>query len=324
MTRPSASLFARIVHELTTLSRDSVKVYLTLMRVMIPAIIAVKLLDMAGATQWLAWLLSPAMHLVGLPESMGIVWATTLVTNIYTAMAIFFTVSATESLTVAQVTVLSTMMLIAHALPVEGAIAKAAGMSWRMTIALRVGGAMVLGGLLNLAYRATGSLQQTNVLQWQPDAPDPGLLSWALGQLQVIAMILPIIAVLMLLLRVLRLIGVERLLHVLLSPLLKAIGIGRQAANTTIIGLMLGISYGGGLLIREAKSGAIAKRDILLTLAFLNLCHSLIEDTLVMMLLGADLSGILWARLAFSLLVIGVIARLMPQESAAPKRALSS
>lgn len=324
MTRPSASLFARIVHELTTLSRDSVKVYLTLMRVMIPAIIAVKLLDMAGATQWLAWLLSPAMHLVGLPESMGIVWATTLVTNIYTAMAIFFTVSATESLTVAQVTVLSTMMLIAHALPVEGAIAKAAGMSWRMTIALRVGGAMVLGGLLNLAYRATGSLQQTNVLQWQPDAPDPGLLSWALGQLQVIAMILPIIAVLMLLLRVLRLIGVERLLHVLLSPLLKAIGIGRQAANTTIIGIMLGISYGGGLLIREAKSGTIAKRDILLTLAFLNLCHSLIEDTLVMMLLGADLSGILWARLAFSLLVIGVIARLMPQESAAPKRALSS
>lgn len=324
MTRPSAPLFARIVHELTTLSRDSVKVYLTLMRVMIPAIIAVKLLDMAGATQWLAWLLSPAMHLVGLPESMGIVWATTLVTNIYTAMAIFFTVSATESLTVAQVTVLSTMMLIAHALPVEGAIAKAAGMSWRMTIALRVGGAMVLGGLLNLLYRATGSLQQTNVLQWQPDAPDPGLLSWALGQLQVIAMILPIIAVLMLLLRVLRLIGVERLLHVLLSPLLKAIGIGRQAANTTIIGIMLGISYGGGLLIREAKSGAVGKRDILLTLAFLNLCHSLIEDTLVMMLLGADLSGILWARLAFSLLVIGVIARLMPQESAAPKRALSS
>src|SRR5690606_4884121 len=144
------------------------------------------------------------------------------------------------------------------------------------------------------------------------------------GQLQVIAMILPIIAVLMLLLRVLRLIGVERLLHVLLSPLLKAIGIGRQAANTTIIGIMLGISYGGGLLIREAKSGTIAKRDVVLTLALLPLCRRLVEDIFVLMLLCADLSGILWVWLVFSLLVIGVIARLMRQESAALMCALSS
>lgn len=324
MTSPSQPLFSRIAQELTTLSRDALKVYWVLIRVMVPALIVVKALDMLGATQWLAWLLSPAMHLVGLPDSMGIVWATTLVTNIYTGMAVFFTLSATESLSVAQVTVLSTMMLLAHALPVEGAIAKAAGMTWRATMALRLGGALLLGALLNLVYSATDSLQQVNVLHWQPAASEATLLGWAQDQLMVVVMILPIIASLMLMLRLLHLLGIERLIHTLLSPILKAIGIGKQATNTTIIGITLGLSYGGGLLIREARSGAIAKRDILLTLAFLNLCHSLIEDTLLLLLLGADMSGVLWARLAFALVVVGVIARLMPHETPQPNSVLSS
>ena len=48
-----------------------------------------------------------------------------------------------------------------------------------------------------------------------------------------------------------------------------------------------------------------------MSMAFLGLCHSLIEDTLLILLLGADLSAILWARLGFSLLVIAVLSRIL-------------
>ena len=319
MPAPFVLFFLRIAHELLSLARNALKVYWVLMRVMIPALIIVKALDALGATKWLAWLLSPVMSLLGLPESMGLVWATTLVTNIYTGMVVFF--STASNLTVAQVTVLGVIMLVAHALPVEGAIAKTAGMSWRMVFGLRLGGAVVLGGLLNLTYHVTGTLQYANVIEWQPAIPEPGLLNWAISQLQVIIMIFPVIFGLMLLLRILHIIGAERVLHILLSPVLKALGIGIQAANTTIIGIMLGLSYGGGLLIQEARSGTVAKRDILLTLAFLNLCHSLIEDTLLLVVLGSDLSGILWARLLFAMLVVGIIARLMPQKPVVSRQA---
>lgn len=285
-------------------------VYFTLLKVMVPALIVVKLLDLVGATAVLAQGIGPLMQLVGLPESMGIVWAAAMLTNIYTGMIVFVEYAAHEPLTVAQVTVLGSMILVAHSLPVEGAVARAVGVSWRATIALRVGGALALGMLLNLAYGLSGTLQAESRLLWQPLPVDDSLAIWALDQLRLLLFVLVAIATLMAMLRLLRALGVERLMHWLLSPVLRLIGIRREAANITIIGTTLGLSYGAGLLIREARQGALSRRDVFLTMGFLGLCHSVIEDTLLILLLGADLSGILWARLAFALLVIGVLARL--------------
>lgn len=299
-----------VIARVKQLSGEIVSVYLTLLKVMVPALIAVKILDMLGGTAWLAWLLSPLMHLVGLPETMGIVWATAMLTNIYTAMIVFFDFSGQQTLTVAQVTVLGTMILVAHSLPIEGAVAKAVGVSWRATLAIRVGGALVLGALLNLIYTATDTLQAESRLLWQPDAVDPGVAAWALDQLRLLGMVFVIIAALMILLRVLRALGIERLMHALLAPVLKVIGIRREAGNITIIGTTLGLSFGAGLLIREVRSGTLTRRDVFLTMGFLGLCHSVIEDTLLIVLLGADLSGILWARLLFALVVIGILARI--------------
>lgn len=289
---------------------DVASVYVTLLKVMVPALIAVKGLDLLGATAWLAWMLSPVMNLVGLPETMGIVWAAAMLTNIYTAMIVFVEYGAHQALTVAQVTVLGTMILVAHSLPIEGAVAKAAGVSWRATLALRLGGALLLGAVLNLAYSFSATLQAESQLRWQPGPMDASLSGWVLDQLRLLALVFLMIASLMALLRLLRVLGIERLMHWLLAPVLKLIGIRKEAGNITIIGVTLGLSFGAGLLIREARVGHLTRRDVFLTMGFLGLCHSIIEDTLLIMLLGADLSGILWARLAFALIVIAALARL--------------
>jgi hypothetical protein len=290
---------------------DLFSVYFTLLKVMVPALIVVKALDLLGGTAWLAFALSPVMALVGLPDEVAIVWAAALLVNIYTGMVVFFDVAPQLGLSVAEVTVLGTMILVAHSLPVEGAVAKAAGVSWRATLALRLGGALALGALLNLAYSGSATLQQTARLLWQPAGPaDDSLLAWGLAQLQMLALIFVVIAGLMLSLKLLRALRVERFIHALLAPMLRFIGIGREAGHITVIGFTLGISFGAGLLIREARSGVLNRRDMFLTMGFLGLCHSVIEDTLLIMLLGADLSGILWARVVFALLVIAVLARL--------------
>ena len=101
-----------------------------------------------------------------------------------------------------------------------------------------------------------------------------------------------------------------RLIHFLLAPVLRLLGIATAASNIIIVGLTLGLSFGGGLLINEARRGHIAGKDIFMSMAFLGLCHSLIEDTLLMLLLGADLSTIVFAGLAFSLLAILALSRL--------------
>jgi len=179
------------------------------------------------------------------------------------------------------------------------------------TLVLRIGGALLLGILLHHFYNQFSLLQQPVPLLWQPEVKASGWLPWLSAQGQTLAAALAIIASLTLLIRILRLLGVEKIIHWLLSPLLRAIGVGERAANIMVVGLTLGLSFGGGLLIREVHAGQLDGKTVFTVIAFLGLCHSLIEDTLLILLLGADLSAILWARLMFALLVTAALGRLL-------------
>ncbi|RAW06949.1 hypothetical protein DKQ62_11165 [Halomonas elongata] len=291
------------------LLRDALFVYVSLLKVMVPALLVVKGLEWLGAIDWLGEMLSPLMNWLGLPDAMGLVWAAALLTNIFTGLVVFFEVAGDMSLSVAQVTVLGVLMLVGHSLPVEGAVAKRAGVPWWVTVALRLGGALVLGGILHWVYSTGGLLQETAEIAWRPTAAPEGVLAWGVAQLQTLSLIYLIILGLMVLLAVLRHLGLERLIHLALTPLLRVLGIGRSAANTTVIGFTLGLSYGAGLLIRDVDAGVMSRRDSFLAICFLGLCHSVIEDTLLILLLGADLIGVLWARLLFACLVIAVLSR---------------
>ncbi|MCW8975715.1 MAG: hypothetical protein OQK42_07910, partial [Sedimenticola sp.] len=279
------------------LLKDIYQVVSTLFKIMIPALLLVKILEEIGGVEVIAWLLGPVMAWVGLPESMGLVWATTLLTNIYTGMIIFFNVAQTESLNVAQVTVIGTMMLIAHTLPIEARIAQKAGVRLGVTLLIRLSSALLLGFILHHLYAWGGWLQQPSQLLWSPGVVDSSITAWLLSQLKSLGMIVLIISALLTTLKLLRLLHIERLLHWLLQPVLRMLGIGPTATTITIVGFTLGLAFGGGLLIKEAQAGHVPYRDVFSAMTLLALCHSVIEDTLLILLLGADISGILWMRL---------------------------
>jgi len=299
------------------LSREVSQVYWTLLKIMVPTLIIVKLLQTLGAIKWLAMILSPVMQFVGLPDAMGLVWAAALLTNIYTGMAVYFELAQQNPLSIAQVSVLGLLLLLGHNLVIEGTIAKKSGVRWPVTLAIRVGGALVLSAILNLVYSTFDLYQAPAEMLWAPDRQDDSLLAWGIAQVELLLMILVVIATLMAFLRLLRFVGIEAIMHRLLDPLLRMMGIGKQAANTTVIGITLGLAFGGGLLIREAQSGQLSKKDILLSMCFLGLCHSLIEDTLLVMLLGAHWSAIFWGRLVFAVVVITLMARWLRKPSGA-------
>lgn len=294
----------------TLLLQDALRVYVTLLKILIPALLIVKGLELLGMIEWLGTVLAPLMSLLGLPLQMGAVWAASLCTNLYTAIAVFLQVVGDTPLSIEQVTVLGALMLVGHSIPVEGAVAKRAGVPWWATLVLRVGGALLLALLLHCFYSYFGLLQAPAALVWQPSlSTAPTLNGWAVAQLETLAFIFVIILALIVFLKLLKRLGLERWIHLALLPLLKLVGIGRSAANVTVIGFTLGLSYGAGLLIRDVQNGVLSKRDSLLALCFLGLCHSVIEDTLLILMLGADIAGILWARLLFAFVVTAMIAR---------------
>lgn len=290
---------------------DIYQVTSTLFKIMIPTLLVVKLLEEMGGVEIIAWVLGPVMAFVGLPESMGLVWATTLLTNIYTGMIIFFNVAQSESLTVAQVTVVGTMMLIAHTLPIEVRIAQKAGVRLGVTLLIRLSSALLLGFMLHHLYAWGGWLQQPNQLLWSPRLVDNSLQAWLLSQVQNLGMIVLVISLLITTLKTLRLLHIQRLLQ----PVLRLLGIGPAATTITIVGFTLGLAFGGGLLIKEAKAGHVPYRDVFSAMTLLALCHSIIEDTLLILLLGADISGILWMRLLFGFLLVALVSRLMSRSS---------
>jgi hypothetical protein len=218
----------------------------------------------------------------------------------------------------AQGTVLTTMMLVAHSLPVELRIAQRAGSRIGVMTGLRVGSALLLGWMLSKAYAATGALSRPYELFWEPPNEELPWSLWALEELQKLLIIFLVILLLVALMEILKGIGAIDWLTRLLEPLLRSIGIGREAAPLAIVGMVVGLTYGGGLIIEESKSGRIGDRDVFFSLALMGLSHGLIEDSLLVMALGGHPSGILWARLIYSLLVITLLVRalrLVPERS---------
>jgi len=170
----------------------------------------------------------------------------------------------------------------------------------------------VLAWLLNLSYQYGDLLNYPATVLWQPEVSgDSSYLGWAIEQLKSFAVIFIVISALLLLLKILQILGVEKLMAILLRPFLRLLGISKDATNLTIIGITLGLSFGGGLLINEAKKGHISARDVFTAIMLLNLLHSLIEDTLLIMLIGADFYTIFWGRLVFSVLVIALISNVI-------------
>ena len=110
--------------------------------------------------------------------------------------------------------------------------------------------------------------------------------------------------------RILKKLRIIDLLSHILHPVMKILGIGTKASIIAIIGLTMGIGYGGGFIIHEARSGTIGKQDVFFSLSLMGICHSLIEDTLLMFMIGGHYSGILIARLLFALFVVTILVRI--------------
>ncbi|WP_051694216.1 hypothetical protein [Desulfohalovibrio reitneri] len=281
---------------------------LSLFKVMVPVAAAVKLAQDLELISLLAAPLEPFMRLCGLPAELGLAWAAALLNSVYAGLAVLAELAPRLDMSAAQATILATMMLIAHGLPVEAAISRAAGVSAWFQCLLRFCAALLAGVVLHWTYGGLDALQgPANILLAPPEGGN-GWGTWLINQARLLGSILVAVTVLIALLRWLERIGVTRLMDRLLGPVLRLLGIGPRASSIAVVGLTLGLSYGGGLIIAEAKRGLPA-RDVFAVLSLMGLAHALIEDTLLMLLAGGHLSGILLTRGLIALVLTAVISR---------------
>jgi hypothetical protein len=287
----------------------SVRTSADLFKILIPISIFVKLLQEAGGIAIISNFLSPVMSIVGLPGALAVVWASCMLANIYTGIVVLATVSQGLTLSVAQMTILASMCLLAHTLPVEVAVARKAGVPAWFTTLWRVGGAILYGSILYRLYFYTGWLAEpASGFLIQPPA-DSSLWTWIGGELHRLLLIFVAIFGLHLLLDFLKSFGVTDLITRRCRRLLGVFGMSEQVAPLVLIGMLMGIVYGGGLIIAETKRHNLAPNEVFSAMSLLALLHAVIEDTAIMSLIGASLTGTLIGRVVFATIFCLILAQ---------------
>ena len=292
-------------------TKDIIDVSLTLFKIMIPTLIVVKIVQDLGGISILNNLMTPLLTSIGLPDQMAIVITTTILTNPYVGLIVFSNLNISGDFSIAQASILASLMLLTHSLPIEILISRKSGARARAILTLRIGVAFILCYLLNTIFSVTGWLSDPALTALPNVSESNTLFDWVLSQIKGLLFIQLVIVILLFGLELLRAIGIEKLIRIALRPFLKSMGIGDQAATIAIVGVTLGLSFGGGLLIKEVASGTIPKKDVFGVLCFINLLHSVFEDTSVAMLLGPSLFIILVVRAIFTVLVVMILMRIV-------------
>ena len=284
--------------------KQSTTTSIKIFKIMIPVSILVKILQETGLIVYIGDALAPLMSVMGLPGEMGLVWASAMLGNIYAGIITYFSIGV--NLTVAQITVLSTIILIAHTLPVELAITQKAGMKAGTAFLFRFVFAFIAGVILFHIYNIFDLYQHipSGIEKIGTISEKTTWGSWALNELKRYAVIFCYITGLIIIIDILKRIGVIEKINRWFYPVLRLLGIGKEVIPITVIGMTLGLAYGGGLIINEVQQTKLEKRNVLYALMLMSLSHSVIEDSLLMIAIGARVSGVLIFRFIFTLIVM--------------------
>ena len=240
----------------------------------------------------------PFTRLLNLPPEAALAIASGVFLNLYAAIAF----AAPLGLSVYDWTVLGLFLGVLHAIPVESAIMKKLGIAWIKSIVFRLVMAFVV--LMPLLIMPT---------EWLFD--DPNKVTHALYQpntqpVENLAdfFIIKSLDAFILAIEIIILIS----LVIFLVNLIKNLSIFKKfdhhlsAIMALITGVLIGITYGAGVLLKEANY--MSREQIVAVCYFLMVAHAIIEDTLLFVFFGADIVLLIGIRLFFASIVFLLIS----------------
>jgi len=301
------------VHIFTDWIRQGAKTSWYMLRFMIPISIIVKILQETGLIVYVGDALAPLMGLMGLPGEMGLVWASAMLGNIYGGLIAYFQIMPNiDPMNIAQITTLSLIILIAHTFPVELMITKKAGAKILSMFAIRFGFGFTSGVSIFWLYHFLGMHQgyPEAINMFFAGRQDPTLVEWGLRELKSYGILFLLVTALIILLDILKRMGAIEKINTGLEPILRILGIGKEVIPITVVGMTLGLAYGGALIIKDVKEHKRNKRDVFYALLLMALCHSIIEDSLLLMAIGASWTGVFVFRIIFALIVVYIFVKI--------------
>jgi len=279
-------------------TRSALDSAVLILKLVIPLYILSDILLYMGWLDKLSFIFEPITAILHLPTNAALSIAAGVTLNIYAAIAL----AAPLGLTPYEWTILGLFLGVCHSMVIESAIMKKIGIPYIYSIFLR--GSVGFIAVLPLSYFPKSWFSSDIVVKsidtknfdnfWQM------LYHSSINSLSLsFKIILLIVSIIFLM----DFIKSSKIMQTYMQKV--------STVFSITAGLILGITYGAGVLINEAKSGSLTKRDIFFIATFLMICHSVIEDTLLFVIFGANYAVLVTIRVILAIIVSFVLSKIV-------------
>lgn len=278
-------------------------------KIVFPVTFIVTVLKYTPVIDWITYIFTPLMNLIGLPQEAAIPLALGNIINLYAAIGAILSLD----LTIKNVFILAVMLSFSHNLIIETAVAKRIGIKPIVPIAIRLGLAFLSAFLINILW--TGGQEQAQygtIITSQEQANTwleislIGLKTALAGLWQIAIIVFPV----MIAIQVMKDLQVIKHLSKWLKPLTNVLGLSSSATSIPLLaGLIFGLAYGAGVIIDSAKEENLPKKDLYLLSIFLVSSHAVFEDTLIFIPLGINVIPLLVIRVVVAFLITVITAK---------------
>jgi spore maturation protein SpmB len=254
-----------------------------MLKIILPVSLLTFLLDFSGCLAHLDGLMEPLMGAIHLPAMAALPLLAGLLTGIYGGIAAMTVLP----FTVQQMTLMAVFLLIAHSLIQEGLVQHHSGFHMWMATANRMVAAVLtvlaMGWILGpeTAQKTAGMAAAASTLAFWP-----AFQSWCLSMAGLCLKMLLIIVGLMVFMEFLKQYRLIEKVVRLIEPFLGMLGLDRQVGMLWLTAAMLGITYGGALIVEEVREGKLPADRLKTLHVSIGINHAMLEDPALFIPLG--------------------------------------
>ena len=278
--------------------------FVWMMKIVVPISLFTAILDWSGLLGRLDFLLKPLMGWLDLPPAAALPLIIGMLSSVYGGLGAMIVFPFSP----AQMTLMAVFILTAHSLIQEGIIQGQSGIHPLKATLVRIGAAVVTV-LILIPWVGSSTLMPTTangILPVSPAFPEM-IRHWAWTTSRLVAKIFFIIMSLLTLLELLKSFGLIHPFVRALEPFLRIMGLDRQVGFLWMTAVIFGLSYGGAIIVEEAKSGHLSRDDLELLHLSIGVNHSMVEDPPLFLPLGIHPFWLYVPRLVMAILIVRLV-----------------
>ena len=267
-----------------------------IIKLVVPIYILADILYYYNLLSYISFILEPITSILNLPLEASLVIISGVFLNLYAAVAFV----APLKMSAMEWSILAIFLGVCHSLVVENFILKKLGINLLYSYLLRFFGGLVIAysaTFIPKEYFNNASFTSKSFYKEEYNSIYELLMNSFLNSIVLSLKIIILITILIFIMEY-----IKRL------DFIKNSKRNLSKGFSILVGLILGITYGAGVLFSEASN--LKREDIFFVATFLMIAHAIIEDTLLFVIFGANFYIVILVRLIWAILLAYLLTSL--------------